>query len=229
MRKLMLLLSAVTLWIAPAGAAQGPFGRPSGPAFGRHIPGVPDVGDPFGRPSGIPGKPGQFDPFGRPRSQFDPTNPLNRPGLPGRPFPGRPGLGLPGDIDPWPDREAAIPRPGPPGRDIGPVIPRQGLPDPRLPPLGGFGPVGAPVNPSQDDKDRYKRNGLGVLPHIPRILHGAGPEFRGSFKTTPASELALGGARWGGKAGGGLLAGIGAAIAGLFRKLVGCNKDKGST
>jgi hypothetical protein len=90
----------------------------------------------------------------------------------------------------------------------------------------------------QDDKDRDKRNGLGVLPHIPHILHGAGSEFRESFRPTPASELAsggarwggkAGGARWGGKAGGGLLAGIGAAIAGLFRRLFGRNKDEGST
>jgi hypothetical protein len=120
---------------------------------------------------------------------------------------------------------AAINRPRPPGRDIGPVIPRQGLPDLRLPPPGGFGPVGPPVNPAQDDKDRDKHNGLGAIRHIPHILHGAGPEFRASFRTTPASELALGGGRWGAKAGGGLLAGIGAAIAGLFRALFGRNKD----
>jgi hypothetical protein len=120
---------------------------------------------------------------------------------------------------------AAINRPVPPGRDIEPVIPRQGLPGLRLPPHGGFGLVGAPVNPAQDDKDRAKHHDLSAIRHIPHILHGAGPEFRGSFRTAPASELALGGGRSGGKAGGGLLAGIGAAIAGLFRTLFRRNQD----
>src|SRR6516225_2169421 len=93
MRKLTWLLPAVALWIAPAGAAQGPFGRPRGPAVGPHIPGVPDVGVLFGRPPGIPRMPGPVDHFGRPRSSFDPTSPLTRPGLQGRT----------GNIDRWPD------------------------------------------------------------------------------------------------------------------------------
>ena len=171
MRKLMWLLPAVALWLAlPAAGAQP--ARPPGPRIDPPRPGIPGLGDPFGR----------------------------RPGIPGLP-----------------------------GLDVGPVIPRQGLPDLRFPPPGGFGPGGPAVNPAQDDKDRDKHNGLSAIRHIPRILHGAGPEFREAFRATPASELALGAGRSGGKAGRGLMAGIGAAIAGLFRALFGRKKDEGST
>lgn len=77
MRKLVWLLPAIALCAAPP-ASHAQFGQPYGPRFGGpHIPGFPDVGDPFGRPSGLPSIPGQSDPFGPARS----------------PFPGGPGSG----------------------------------------------------------------------------------------------------------------------------------------
>jgi hypothetical protein len=177
MRKLIWLLSAVALGIAPS-AAEAQFGRTYGPRLGPVRPNVPGVGDPFGRPGGIPGLPGQFDPFGRPRPpwlDFGPADPLGLPNLPGLPgqrfgpswdvpgmprqvnpfnvprfsYPGVPGLGRPGSNNPWLDLDPATPRLGPPGRDIGPITPRPGAPNLGNPSSGQF--VTPAVNPPQLD------------------------------------------------------------------------------
>ena len=153
MRKLMWLLPAVALWIAPP-AAQAQFGRPYGPQLGPHYPGVPGAGDPFGQPSGIPGVPGLGDPFGPLTGVpgipggYDPI--IRRRGHypfigPGVPLPGVPGLGRPGSNNPWLDLDPGTPRPGLPGRDFGPITPRPGAPN-----LGNLPPVKfvtPPVNP----------------------------------------------------------------------------------
>jgi hypothetical protein len=106
----------------------------------------------------------------------------------------------------------------------GPVIPGQNV-----------GPFAPPANPWEGDKDRDQRLGVGGIPHIPHVpLHLPSPaaEFKAPpvttlFKAPPVRELpSVGG--WAGKTGGGLLAGIGAAIAGFFRALFGRKKDDGT-
>jgi hypothetical protein len=109
-----------------------------------------------------------------------------------------------------------------------------------------FGPAGHAVNPWEDRKDREQGLGLGIVSHIPHVHV---PEFRSApevkpasevrfaptafeapeagtaFRAASASELRVCGRLGSGE---GLLAGIGGAIAGLFRALFGrrSNREK---
>jgi hypothetical protein len=164
--------------------------------------------------------PGQFDPPGWRQPQFPGAgDPWNRPGLPGQNLGpgGRPGLG-----DPWN-------RPGLPGQN--------------------FGPGGRP-NPARDeDKDRPWQPGIEALRHLPHVAPHVFPpgtevqrppvsefkpavnEFKSSatrFKPAVSEVSQVRSSWW---KGGGLLAGIGAAIAGVFRglfSLFGRKKDEES-
>jgi hypothetical protein len=207
MIKLMTLaacLAVVGGMALPASAQPNSYGRPRAPYSGVASAGLPGV-----NPRGWPGLPGQ----GVPASVIDDVryvNPCGCPGLPAQAF---------GPGNPWE-------RPGLPGQKFGPAeFPGANPLGRPVPPGKDFNPVGPLVNPLQKEKDRDEHRGLGVIPHI---LHGAGHTFDESFKAASASELSSGSGRWAGKAGGGLLAAIGAAISGVFRALFGRKKDEGS-
>jgi hypothetical protein len=79
--------------------------------------------------------------------------------------------------------------------------------------------------PLQIEDDRNKQNNFAVARAIPYLLLRDGPH---SFKSASTSEFSSASGRWSRPGGGGLLAVIGAAIAGLFRALFGRKKDEGS-
>jgi hypothetical protein len=105
MRKLMWLLLAVALGIAPS-AAEAQFPRQDKSRFGSpRVPGIPAGVDPFGRPV-VSLVPGPLDPFGRAVVDqfYGPFDPFGGPAVspfPPRPFVPRPGVGrIPGQFDP---------------------------------------------------------------------------------------------------------------------------------
>ncbi len=146
----------------------------------------------------------QFDPYGRPRSRN------------------------PGAFDPRSGEDIHWGRPIVPG--------------------AGIGPDGVPLNRWRDEKDRDEQPGPVLVPHIPHLPApeaGPAPNYRvppefgpraSEFKMPPlstslegtsASEAASV-ARWAERGGGGLLAGIGGALAAAFRALFGWRKDERS-
>jgi hypothetical protein len=94
--------------------------------------------------------------------------------------------------------------------------------------------VAPPFNPGQQEKDRKDQFDPALLGHLAHLhvpeFHPAPevfkPEFRAApeaFKGFPAGELRSVTGRWGG---GGVLAGIGGALASVFGALFGRKKDK---
>jgi hypothetical protein len=239
MRKLMWLLPAVALWIAPP-AAEAQFGRRLDPLFGPTRPGAPSAGDPFGLTPGTPGIPGAYDrfaprpspfdpfalppsPFDRfapPSSPFDHFNPPNRPGLPGQRFgppwdvPGRPG-GTARFFDPQPsafDPANPLNRVGPPGRDIGPITPRPGPPDTGNQPSGKL--VTPPVNPPHLDMEKLLDKGKPPIVMVPPgEPYRLGPQ---SLSQAPSDSQSFDPRWWPWLLGGGAAVFVLSLIAGYF-------------
>jgi hypothetical protein len=85
----------------------------------------------------------------------------------------------------------------------------------QAPPLG-------PLQIEKNQNDQKDSVEAGSMAHL--MAHG----FLHSFKPASASEFRPTNVRWARPGGGGLLACIGAAIAGLFSALFGRKKDEGS-
>ena len=135
--------------------------------------------------------------------------------------------------------------PAQPGPSSQPRFPSPGIPGPGQPggdPVGGpfqprtdFGRLAPPFGPAQAEKDRKEQSDLDMIAHLPHVhvpevrpapevYH---PEFRAApeaFEAFRPSGLRPVSVGWGG----GVLAGIGGAIASAFGALFGRRKDKTS-
>lgn len=160
------------------------------------------LGEPHFPPSGVPGLgPAQVNPGIGPVQLQPDMGPVWRP------------------LNPWD-------QPGLPGQDIGPLDPPManpfGPPNPQ-PPFQDLFRQAPPLDRLQIEKTRKDQKEFveaGSIAHL--MAHG----FVHTFKPVSVSEFRPTNVRWARPGGGGLLAGIGAAIAGLFGALFGRKKNE---